>query len=150
MARHFAGEHDLPAERGLAGKAKWLGELNAKTQELSLLWQRQPERVMGILEEFRPTTVWGDFRVPVAIGAHVQRNLLAYSPKEGKVDIILPGGDIQWPMWMLRISDDHYVPGWVEDREAIESLLKEQQEGGPKHPPKSHMGNVLGGHRLDE
>ena len=25
-----------------------------------------------------------------------------------------------------------------------------KQEGGPKHPPKSHIANVLGGHRLDE
>ena len=25
-----------------------------------------------------------------------------------------------------------------------------KQEGGPKHPPKSHVANVLGGHRLDE
>ena len=25
-----------------------------------------------------------------------------------------------------------------------------QQEGGPKHPLKSHIAKVLGGHRLDE
>ena len=29
-------------------------------------------------------------------------------------------------------------------------IRKKQQEGGPKHPPKSHIANVLGGHRLDE
>ena len=29
-------------------------------------------------------------------------------------------------------------------------LYKKQQEGGPKHPPKSHIANALGGHRLDE
>ena len=29
-------------------------------------------------------------------------------------------------------------------------LYKKQQEGGPKHPQKSHIANVLDGHRLDE
>ena len=29
-------------------------------------------------------------------------------------------------------------------------LYKKQQEGGPKHPPKSLLANVLGGYRLDE
>ena len=28
--------------------------------------------------------------------------------------------------------------------------IRKQQEGGPKHPPKSHIANFLGGHRLDE
>ena len=28
--------------------------------------------------------------------------------------------------------------------------MGKQQEGGPKHPPKSHIANVLGGHGLDE
>ena len=28
--------------------------------------------------------------------------------------------------------------------------LGKQQEGGPKHPPKSHFANVLGGRELDE
>ena len=28
--------------------------------------------------------------------------------------------------------------------------ITKQQEGGPKHPPKSHIANVLGGYRLDE
>ena len=26
-------------------------------------------------------------------------------------------------------------------------ILAKQQEGGPKRPPKSHIANVLGGHR---
>ena len=29
-------------------------------------------------------------------------------------------------------------------------LYKKQQEGGRKHPPKSHIARLLGGHRLDE
>ena len=35
---------------------------------------------------------------------------------------------------------------------AVLGLLckEQQQEGGPKHPEKSHIANVLGGHRLDE
>ena len=28
--------------------------------------------------------------------------------------------------------------------------IRKQQEGGQKTPPKSHIANVLGGHRLDE
>ena len=28
--------------------------------------------------------------------------------------------------------------------------IRKQQEGGPKHPPKNHIANVSGGHRLDE
>ena len=29
-------------------------------------------------------------------------------------------------------------------------LYRKQQEGDPEHPPKNHVANVLGGHRLDE
>ena len=32
----------------------------------------------------------------------------------------------------------------------LDLLSKKSQERGPEHPSKSYIGNVLGGHRLDE
>ena len=31
----------------------------------------------------------------------------------------------------------------------VDGIQAKQQEGGPKHPPKSHIANILGGQRLD-